>query len=224
MLSGRAGARRSWRSHAEWSMLGAVGTRGDDYDLRFTERAAAGLDVHGEAHFVHALAPSSVLDAGCGTGRVAIELARRGVQVVGIDIDREMLARARAKAPQLDWRQGDLTTVELPESAFDVVVLAGNVMIFVEPGSEAVVVANLTPAIAPGGALVAGFQLRADRISVSAYDRCCLDAGLVLAGRWSTWDRAAWSPTDDYVVSLHRRPGDRGDAHARRRPPPPPAG
>ena len=180
--------------------------RGDDYDARFRERAAAGFDVHGEADFVAALGPATVLDAGCGTGRVAIELARRDIAVVGIDVDAQMLGAARAKAPQLDWRQGDLATVELPAAAFDVVVLAGNVMIFVDPGTEAAVIANVAPALAPGGALVAGFQLRPGRISLTEYDRHCAGAGLVLTGRWSTWDRHPWSETNDYAVSVHRRP------------------
>ncbi len=179
--------------------------RGHEYDQRFTERAAAGHDVHGEADFVAALGPDAVLDGGCGTGRVAIELARRGVSVVGVDVDPEMLAAARAKAPTLDWRQGDLASVELPPARFDVVVLAGNVMIFVEPGTEAAVVANLAPALVPGGLLVAGFQLRPERISIAGYDRCCADAGLELVERWSTWDRRGWSDDDDYTVSVHRR-------------------
>lgn len=181
--------------------------RGDEYDVRFAERAAAGLDVHGEADFVTGFEPATVLDAGCGTGRVAIELARRGVGVVGVDLDPEMLATARAKAPALEWRRGDLATVELAPARFDVVVLAGNVMIFVEPGTEPAVVANLAPALVPGGLLVAGFQLRPERISVAGYDRCCADAGLELVQRWSTWDRRPWSVTDDYVVSVHRRFG-----------------
>lgn len=180
--------------------------RGDDYDIRFRQRAAAGLDVHGEADFVADLGPDTVLDGGCGTGRVAIELARRGITAVGVDVDPQMLATARSKAPGLDWRQADLATVEIPPASFDVVVLAGNVMDFVERGTEAAVVANLAPALAPGGALVTGFQLRPDRISVADYDRCCADAGLVLAERWSTWERQPWSPTDDYAVSIHRRP------------------
>lgn len=183
--------------------------RGDDYDVRFSERAAAGLDVHGEADFVASLGPTRVLDAGCGTGRVAIELDRRGVAVVGIDRDAEMLATAQAKTPALDWRLGDLATVELAGRSFDVIVLAGNVMIFVEPGTEPAVVANLAPALRPGGALVAGFQIRGDRkslerISVDGYDRCCAAAGLALAERWSTWDREPWSPGADYAVSVHR--------------------
>ena len=179
--------------------------RGDDYDVRFRERAAAGLDVHGEADFVADLGPKTVLDAGCGTGRVAIELARRGIPTVGIDVDPEMLGTARAKAPELDWRQGDLATVDLAEESFDVVVMAGNVLIFVEPGTEAAVVRNLAAGLAAGGSLVAGFQLRPDRISLTRYDSYCADAGLVLAERWSTWDRHPWSEEHDYAVSVHRR-------------------
>ncbi len=179
--------------------------RGEEYDLRFNEMAAAGHNIHGEADFVESLGPRSVLDAGCGTGRVAGELVRRGIAVVGVDADAEMLATARAKAPGLDWRLGDLTTVQLPASHFDVVVLAGNVMIFVEPGTEQAVIANLAPTLVPGGALVAGFQLREERMSLEDYDRFCEAAGLELAERWSTWDRKPWTADADYAVSVHRR-------------------
>jgi 2-polyprenyl-3-methyl-5-hydroxy-6-metoxy-1,4-benzoquinol methylase len=52
--------------------------------------------MHGEATFVEGLGVRRVLDAGCGTGRVAIELARRGLDVVGLDADPGMLSAARA--------------------------------------------------------------------------------------------------------------------------------
>ena len=68
--------------------------QGDEYQRRFDELASKGVDVHGEADFVMRYRPASVLDAGCGTGRVAIELARRGVDVVGVDVDASMLATA----------------------------------------------------------------------------------------------------------------------------------
>jgi len=42
------------------------------YAQRFADLEASGTNVHGEADFVASYAPSSVLDAGCGTGRVAI--------------------------------------------------------------------------------------------------------------------------------------------------------
>ena len=91
-------------------------------------------------------APESVLDAGCGTGRVAIELARRGVTAVGVDLDRGMLEAARRKDPALRWVEADLASLDLG-TPFDVVVMAGNVMIFVEPGTEAQVVANMAKGV-----------------------------------------------------------------------------
>ncbi|MGH9179960.1 MAG: class I SAM-dependent methyltransferase, partial [Acidimicrobiales bacterium] len=169
------------------------------------EGERAGRDMHGEATFVAGLGPASVLDAGCGTGRVAIELARRGVEVVGVDLDPGMLAGARAKAPHLDWREGDLATVDLGRP-FDVVVMAGNVMIFLEPGREAAVVANMARHVAPGGALVAGFLLDG-RLLLADYDAMCAGAGLALAERWATWGRQPWHDGGDYAVSVHRTSG-----------------
>ena len=77
---------------------------GDDYQRRFDALAASGMDVHGEADFVMRFAPATVLDAGCGTGRVAVELARRGCTVVGVDADASMLATARARGSDVEWR------------------------------------------------------------------------------------------------------------------------
>ncbi len=78
---------------------------GDEYQARFDALAAEGKDVHGEATFIRAYEPISVLDAGCGTGRVAIELARHGIDVIGVDADASMIDTARRRAPDLDWRR-----------------------------------------------------------------------------------------------------------------------
>lgn len=178
---------------------------GDEYDAPYERRATAGENVHGEADFVMRLAPRSVLDAGCGTGRVARELARRGVETVGVDLDEEMLSTARRKAPALEWHCADLAATDLGR-VFDVVLLAGNVMIFLTPGSESAVVANLTRHVARAGALVAGFSLRPGQLTVDEYDRLASAAGLSLVDRWSTWDRDPWEPGADYQVSVHRPP------------------
>src|SRR5437763_12527867 len=102
---------------------------GDDYDASYKQKAAAGENVHGEADFVESFHPKSVLDAGCGTGRVGIELARRGIDVVGVDLDPGMLSAAAKKAPHLEWHLDDLATVRLNRH-FNAIVMAGNVMIF----------------------------------------------------------------------------------------------
>jgi 2-polyprenyl-3-methyl-5-hydroxy-6-metoxy-1,4-benzoquinol methylase len=183
---------------------------GDEYQARFDRLAAEGSDVHGEAAFVDTLdpRPRRVLDAGCGTGRVAIELARRGIDVVGVDVDAGMLAVARRAAPELAWIEHDLATLDLgPETApFDVAVMAGNVMIFVAPGTEADVVAHIARHVRPGGAVVAGFQLKPGAYDLSRYDADCSAAGLALSERYATWDRRPFvaGPDADYAVSVHR--------------------
>jgi SAM-dependent methyltransferase len=66
-----------------------------------------------------ALAPgAAVLDVGCGTGRHALELARRGYAVTGVDLSAAMLARARAASAAaglaVEWVQADATRFALP--------------------------------------------------------------------------------------------------------------
>ena len=182
--------------------------RGDAYDARWRRLAAAGENVHGEADFVESLSPTTVLDAGCGTGRVAIELARRGITTVGVDLDRAMLATARRNGPETVWIEGDLTSLAIEEPGaldhFDVVVAAGNVMIFLRPGTETAAVARMAAHLRPGGALVAGFQLSSP-YGLERYDADCAAAGLTSVDRFATWDREPWEG-GDYAVSVHRAP------------------
>lgn len=52
-----------------------------------------------------------LLDAGCGTGALAVEAAQRGAQVVAIDIAGNLVAIARQRAPaglDIDWQVGDM--------------------------------------------------------------------------------------------------------------------
>ncbi len=173
------------------------------YQARFDALADQGFDVHGEASLVRSLSPTSVLDAGCGTGRVAIELARYGIDVVGVDVDPSMIAEARGRSPNLEWVEADLASLDLGRR-FDVVVLAGNVPLFCPPHTRSDLVRACAAHVAPGGWLVAGFQL--DRgYPLAEYDQACRDAGLQLAQRWATWDRQAYAAGGDYAVSVQGR-------------------
>jgi SAM-dependent methyltransferase len=188
---------------------GSDAPRGDDYDARWTSLAAQGRSVHGEADLVEVLLSESgdtrVLDAGCGTGRVAIELAKRGFSVTGTDTDAAMLTAAMAKAPALTWLEADLAELQdRLDAEFDLVVLAGNVMIFLSPGTEQRVLSQLVDRLVPGGLLVAGFQLRPDRLSLADFDRLCAAVGLEPVARWATWDRQPFNG-GHYAVSLHRK-------------------
>lgn len=183
--------------------------RGDEYDARWAPLVESGQNIHGEADLVESLLTESggrtVLDAGCGTGRVAIELARRGFRATGVDADPEMLETARAKAPELSWHHADLADDSIAELTgnVDAVVLAGNVMIFLEPGTEARVLTNLVGRLRPGGLVVAGFAVRPDRLPLARYDELAAAAGLTPVARWATWDRQPFA-NGDYAVSVHR--------------------
>lgn len=177
---------------------------GDAYQARFDALAADGADVHGEADAVRRLEPRSVLDAGCGTGRVAIELARHGIEVVGVDADPSMIATARSRGPQIEWVEADLVGLDLGRT-FDVIVMAGNVPLFTAAGTQGQLVAGCARHLRPGGHLLAGFQLGRG-YDLSGYDGDCAEAGLRLVQRWSTWDGGPFDPASgDYAVSLHAR-------------------
>lgn len=174
---------------------------GDDYQCRIEARLAGNDHPHGEADLVGTYRPRRVLDAGCGTGRVASELARRGVEVVGVDRDGSMLAVARRLTPQLRWVEQDLADLELGER-FDVVLLAGNVPLFTPTGTTRALVAGCARHLADDGVLIAGFAL--DRgYGVDDYDAEAAAAGLGLRRRHATWHGDPYEPEATYAVSVH---------------------
>ncbi len=160
-------------------------------------------------------APATVLDAGCGAGRVAIELARRGLDVVGVDFDDDLLEYARRLAPDLDWRCADLATLDLGRR-FDLIVQAGNVLNFCRPMDRSAIVTRCADHLEPGGRLLVGFQVEGeamaegdpdtDRTTLDTYLALAASAGLQLEANWSTWDRRPATPEADFAVVLHRRP------------------
>jgi len=181
--------------------------RGDEYDDRWRTLEADGRPIHGEADLVDGLLDeiggSRVLDAGCGTGRVAIELATRGVEVLGADVNPSMLAEARRKAPHITWVHSDIADLDLGR-VFDVVVMAGNVPLFTPEDKRAALVAGCARHVAPDGVLIAGFQLGRE-VDLADYDAYCAAAGLELAERYSTWDGDPFPGDGTYALSVHRQ-------------------
>ena len=122
-----------------------VGERWTFYADRFGKLFADGSDVEGEARFVDAMLPrgAAVLDAGCGTGRIANALHQMGHRVVGVDKDAGLIAIAQQRYPDVRYLACDLyllspsqlETVEAP-SEFDVIALPGNVMVYMAPGTQ----------------------------------------------------------------------------------------
>lgn len=78
------------------------------------------------------LAGCRVLDAGCGTGTLALELAERGHPVAGVDLSEAMIGVARRKDPagKVAWRVADITTLEPApqEPPFDLITCVADTL------------------------------------------------------------------------------------------------
>lgn len=176
---------------------------GPAYQERIDAIAQSGADMHGEASLVRSFQPRSVLDAGCGTGRVAIELSRYEVDVVGVDVDDSMIDEAERLAPTITWVRADLATLDLAR-AFDVVVLAGNVPLYCRDDSRAALVRSCARHVTTRGKLIAGFQINRG-YTLKEFDAALDGTGLTLVERWATWDRDAIHENSDYAVSVYSR-------------------
>ncbi|HEX5045253.1 MAG TPA: class I SAM-dependent methyltransferase [Candidatus Polarisedimenticolaceae bacterium] len=75
------------------------------------------------------LAAGKVLDAGCGTGTLALQLAAAGYEMTGVDLSPALLEKARAKDrdEKVRWMQGDITRLSLEET-FDGITCVSDVL------------------------------------------------------------------------------------------------
>lgn len=193
---------RTTRWFDEWSPA-----QREEYAGRFVRLAAAGTDIDGEARLVDALAArgSRILDAGCGTGRVAGYLHAQGHQVLGVDVDPLLVAAGRDQHPGVPLQELDLLDVGPALGTFDLVVSAGNVMVYLSPGTERLVLAALASVLAPGGRAVFGFATDRD-YTVDQLDADAASVGWEREGRWATWQVDPWHDGADWAVSLYRSP------------------
>ncbi|MFD8686139.1 class I SAM-dependent methyltransferase [Streptomyces sp. NPDC059651] len=199
-----------------WAEL-TGGEAGEEYAERFARLAESGHDIHGEAAFCAALLKPAarVLDAGCGTGRIAIRLAELGHACTGVDVDSSMLAVARREAPAQEWVLGDLTRLDALglDPGYDLVLAAGNVIPLLASGTEPAVVRQLAAVLRPGGLLITGMGLDAAHlplpeppVTLAEFDHWCDQAGLTLRQRYATWSRDPYEEGCGYAVSVHARP------------------
>lgn len=199
-----------------WAEL-TGGQAGEAYAQRFARLAESGHDIHGEAAFCAALLKPAarILDAGCGTGRIAIRLAELGHYCTGVDVDPSMLAVARRDAPTQEWLLGDLARLDALglNPGFDLALAAGNVIPLLAPGTEPAVVRQLAAALRPGGLLVTGMGLDAAHlplpepsVTLAEFDHWCAQSGLTLRQRYATWSGDPYHQGCGYAVSVHSRP------------------
>ena len=94
-----------------------------------------------------------LLDVACGTGvvaRRAVALLGVGGQVVGLDMNAEMLMVARARDPSLEWHEGNAMALPFADHVFDVVVCQQGLQFFPDPGAA---LGQMRRVLASGGRL-----------------------------------------------------------------------
>jgi demethylmenaquinone methyltransferase / 2-methoxy-6-polyprenyl-1,4-benzoquinol methylase len=185
------------------------------YDL-MNSVMTAGLHHRWRARAVDlaALAPGdSALDVACGTGDLAIELARRvgtGGEVIGSDFAEEMLERARVKAPELQWEWGNALELPYASGRFHAATVGFGARNFSDLDRG---LAEMARVVRPGGRVVVLEITTPHRPPLSTFYSVWFDRVVPLIGRL-TGEEEAYT----YLPSSVRRfPGPEGLAAAMER-------
>jgi demethylmenaquinone methyltransferase/2-methoxy-6-polyprenyl-1,4-benzoquinol methylase len=120
-----------------------------------------------------------VLDACCGTGDLALACARAGGDVTGLDFSERMLERARRKAPELEWVQGDLLALPFPDATFDAATIGFGIRNVPELERG---LAELRRVLRPGGRL-AVLEITRPRGLLRPFFRVWFDGVVPLLGK-----------------------------------------
>jgi SAM-dependent methyltransferase len=134
-------------------------------------------------------AGAMVLDVPCGSGRHALELAARGMRMVGVDLSRDEIAEARKRAAaaglSIEWRQADMR--DLPwHAAFDGAYCFGNAFGYLDPGGMRAFVQAVARALKPGARFV-------------------LDSGMVAESVLPNLKSREWTQVDDILFLEENR-------------------
>ena len=179
------------------------------YIERFRAMARAGDDLSGEARFIDAMAPrgAHILDAGCGPGRVGGHLAAAGHRVVGVDVDPALIQAAEQDHPGPRWLVGDLAELDLPARGitepFDIIVSAGNVVIFLAPSTRVPVLSRLRAHLRDEGRAVIGFGAGRD-YEYAEFFADAESAGFTPDLLLATWDLRPFSADSEFLVAVLR--------------------
>ena len=175
------------------------------YGEFFGRQVEQGVDVDGEARLADALSArgSRILDVGSGMGRVSEALRRRGHTVVATEPDPMLRGQSRRTYPELEVLPHQALEIPDEVGTFDLVVVVGNVMVYLGEGTERAVLSRLASLLAPGGRILAGFELVPTKTGARAYpvEEFVGDveaAGLRVTQRFGTYE--LHEPDDDYAV------------------------
>src|SRR6266480_1674996 len=150
------------------------------YDL-MNRLMTAGLDQRWRRKTVAAVVRPGdrVLDVCCGTGDLAVEAARAGGDVTGLDFSAPMLERARRKSAEVEWLEGDALALPFADGSFDAVTIGFGLrnLANVERG-----LTELRRVLRPGGR-VAILEITRPKGALAPFYRLWFDGVIPLAGK-----------------------------------------
>ena len=184
-----------------WELAGD-GNRG--YGEHFADLVREGADLAGEARLADALVArrARILDVGSGMGRIAAALTALGHDVVATEPDPALREQSLATYGDVPVLPHEALAIP-PLESFDLIVVVGNVFIYLGEGTERDVLAHLRSLLAPGGRILAGFHLTGIKPGSRTYpaDEFVADAGAAgLRVDWRFGSYELHPPNDEYAV------------------------
>ncbi len=135
--------------------------------LEFWRRAVPPEMTRAEVEFIEsALAMPKggrVLDIPCGNGRHAVELARRGYRVTGVDLAGEFVEEAKARCPEAEFVEGDMHAIRY-DGEFDGAFCFGNSFGYADYEASCEFLAAVGRALKPGARFAMDTGLAAESI------------------------------------------------------------
>ena len=115
---------------------------------------------------VRAIGPAC--DLGCGPGHVARYLHDRGAEVIGVDLSTEMVDHARKLNPGIEFRQGDMRSLDVEDRAWGGIV-AFYSLIHIPRAEVAEVLGELKRVLRPGGTLLIALHIGDDVVHLDEW-------------------------------------------------------
>src|SRR4029078_9059575 len=159
-----------------------------------------------------------LLDVACGTGKSFLPLLERGYRVTGCDLSPEMLALARAKAPDAELFPADVRALGRV-GEFDLITCLDDIVNYlIGDGDIEAAFASLAPNLAPEGVLVFDVNTLSTYRTAFACDMTLEGPDVFLAWRGRSSEEAEPGCVAELVIEAFSAGGGGGDGRVTNRP------